>query len=126
MNERGARVLPEIEFVGGGAQEYLFHSYFSPNGRPFDLEGCTASFAVTSVLNRYGEPVISKAMTVVEGDGQTNLLRVVLEPEDTVGLAGKYLYQITVRGEDGKTDPPAQGEMVIHNNIDKRFVMGRA
>ena len=101
MNECGTRMLPEIEFVGGGAQEYLFHSYFSQNGRPFDLDGCTANFAVTPILNRYGAPVISKEMTVVNGDGetgQTNLLLVVLDPEDTV-------------------------EMYIRNNINKKFVM---
>lgn len=126
MGVNNPYILPEMEFVGGGTQDCFFHTYFFKNKRPFDLDGCVANFAVVNHLNRGGTPIISKEMTIMGEDGGStddvpNILRVTLEPDDTVELAGKYIYQITVKDARGESDPPMQGIMYIHNNIDRQF-----
>ena len=93
--------LPTIDFVGGSTQELVFHTFFSQNKKPFDLSSCTASFALINFVNKNGSPLIAKPMEVSkseDGDGTvTNVLRVVLLPEETVDLVGKFIYQITIQ-----------------------------
>ena len=93
--------LPTIDFVGGSTQELVFHTFFSQNKKPFDLSSCIASFAVINFINKNGSPLITKTMQVdksEDGDGTvTNVLRVVLQPEDTIDLVGKFIYQITIQ-----------------------------
>ena len=110
--------LPTIDFVGGSTQELVFHTFFSQNKKPFDLSSCTASFALINFVNKNGSPLIAKPMEVSkseDGDGTvTNVLRVVLLPEETVDLVGKFIYQITI-------EIPDQGIIRIANNINKSF-----
>lgn len=117
--------LPTIDFVGGSTQELVFHTFFSQNKRPFDLSACTANFAVINFVNKNGSPLISKKMEVDEsedGDGTaTNILRVVLLPEDTVDLVGKFIYQISIQDISGAVEIPDQGIIRITNNINKKF-----
>ena len=93
--------LPTIDFVGGSTQELVFHTFFSQNKKPFDLSSCTASFALINFVNKNGSPLIAKPMEVSkseDGDGTvTNVLRVVLLPEETVDLVGKFIYQSTIQ-----------------------------
>ncbi len=117
--------LPTIDFVGGSTQELVFHAFFSQNKKPFDLSSCTASFAVINFINKNGSPLISKMMEVgksEDGGGTvTNVLRVVLQPEDTVDLVGKFIYQISIQYISGEIDIPDQGIIRIANNINKNF-----
>lgn len=117
--------LPTIDFVGGSTQELVFHTFFSQNKKPFDLSSCTASFAVISFINKNGSPLIIKTMQIDKseyGDGTaTNILRVVLQPEDTVDLVGKFIYQISIQDISGDIEIPDQGILRIANNINKNF-----
>lgn len=117
--------LPTIDFVGGSTQELVFHTFFSQNRKPFDLSSCTASFAVINFINKNGSPLITKTMQVDKsevGDGTvTNVLRVVLQPEDTVDLVGKFIYQISIQDISGDIEIPDQGIIRIANNINKDF-----
>lgn len=57
-----------------------------------------------------------------DGDGTvTNVLRVVLLPEETVDLVGKFIYQITIQDISGEIEIPDQGIIRIANNINKSF-----
>ena len=113
--------LPTIDFVGGSTQELVFHTFFSQNKKPFDLSSCTASFALINFVNKNGSPLIAKPMEVSkseDGDGTvTNVLRVVLLPEETVDLVGKFIYQITIQDISGEIEIPDQGIIRIANNI---------
>lgn len=117
--------LPAVDFVGGSTQELVFHTFFGQSKRPFDLSSCSASFAVINFVNKSGAPLISKAMEIdksEDGDGTvTNILRVVLLPEETVDLVGKFIYQITIQDVSGEIEIPNQGIMLITNNINKGF-----
>ena len=117
--------LPTIDFVGGSTQELVFHTFFSQNKKPFDLSSCTASFALINFVNKNGSPLIAKPMEVSkseDGDGTvTNVLRVVLLPEETVDPVGQFIYQITIQDISGEIEIPDQGIIRIANNINKSF-----
>lgn len=51
----------------------------------------------------------------------SNVLRVVLLPEETVDLVGKFIYQITIQDISGEIEIPDQGIIRIANNINKSF-----
>ena len=116
--------LSTINVIGGSAKLLQFLAYEDKTDDPFDLSRCTANFAVTDHLNKHGEPIISKEMTVTQGDSEgeglyvNNLLEVTLDTED---LEGKFVYQITVKDEKGVTEIPAQGVMYVRTNIDKDY-----
>lgn len=96
--------------------------YFQSLNDPFDLSGCTANFSVIDFLDsRADAPLISKAMSI-EPCEDYNILRVILTPSETVQLAGKFIYQITItERKTGKIEVPSQGFLYIANNIDKGY-----
>lgn len=120
--------LPQIDFVGGSTQDFVFHTYHCQNKKAQDMSSCTANFAIINYVNRDGEPLISKEMDIgvdLDRDGEVNnVLRITLAPEDTVGLpAGKYIYQISIKDIGGDVEIPKQGIIYIIHNIQKSFVM---
>lgn len=117
--------LPELNFIGGASKVLIFHVYVNSGKRkPFGLNDCEANFAVVDFVNRNGEPVVSKQMTISMNDEGTdyNVLTVKLLPNDTVDLHGKYIYQISIRDIDGNVEDPKQGIINIHRNINKEFL----
>lgn len=124
MCEHDIYALPTVEFVGGSTQDFAFHTYFRNGARKMDLSECSAVFSVLNYANKFGEPIVSKAMTVEsDTDGAMNVLRAELSGEETVALHGKYIYQITITDADGSTDIPKQGILKIINNIDKKLIL---
>lgn len=62
-------------------------------------------------------------MTVLADDnGVESIIAVTLLPTETVGLYGKYIYQITIQDMSGETEIPSQGILGITNNIDKNII----
>lgn len=116
--------LPTVDFVGGETQDFSFNVFFYKNAKPYSLTGCKCNFSVVSFTNKMGEPIISKEMTAIFNEDQSadNVLTVTLEPEDTVDLFGKYIYQITIRDINGDAEIPKQGILYITNNINKSFI----
>lgn len=45
-----------------------------------------------------------------------------LEPQETLDLSGKYIYQISIRNDEGDVEIPKQGILLITNNINKSFM----
>lgn len=121
-------VLPTIEFVGGSSQDLVYHTYFYAGGKPFDLSSCEAFFSVIGYANRGGKALFSKKMSVgtsVLQEGEetvSNVLRVTLDPSDTVDLCGKYIYQITIRDVSGDVDIPKKGILIIEDNIARDLI----
>lgn len=116
--------LPTIDFVGGETQDLAFHAFFHSKNKPFDLTGCTSNFSVIGFTNKIGDPIITKPMQIlVSDDGDTNnILSVTIEPNETVNLSGKYIYQISIRSVEGIIEIPKQGILYITNNINKKFI----
>ena len=117
--------LPDIHFVGGESQKFLFHLK-TQGGSDFNAEHCTAGFAIISYANKHGEPIITKDADITLGtDGVMNVVVVKLEPEDTMHLYGRYIYQLTITDSiDKVTDIPGQGIIDISRNIHKDFIKG--
>lgn len=111
--------LPTIEFVGGSTQDLMFHAYFQANKRAFDLDGCSAEFAVIDYTNQDGGDLFTKPMEILDVGGQVkNTLKVTLDSEDTVDWSGKYVYQITIiDNASGDVEIPKQGIMLVYRNF---------
>lgn len=126
MNIPDRYTLPQMDFVGGSTQDLVFHCYFHIGRKPHDLSSCSANFAIVNYNHKDEEPLVSKPMTVssdpgVDG-GISNVLRVTLDPADTVDLPnGKYVYQVSIRDVSGDVEIPKHGIMHIINNINKAF-----
>ena len=119
--------LPEISFVGGTSEEFRFDVFHDEsNPQPFGLFGGTVNFSIVNIVNKNGTPLVSKAMEIVKSDDGVdfNVLRVSLEPTDTVDLFGKFVYQITIKDVDGNVDIPHQGIINISKNINRAFIRG--
>lgn len=116
--------LPTIDFVGGETQDLAFNVYFYKNKQPFSLTGCTCNFSIVSFRNKKGAPILSKQMTSIFNDAGTsdNVLTVTLQPDETVDLDGKYIYQIIIKDINGDAEIPKQGILYITNNINKAFI----
>ena len=117
--------LPTIEFVGGSTEDLRFHCYFYINKKPFDLSSCEVNFALINYVNKNGLPLVSKKMKISslsqKDDVVSNIASVTLDPVDTVDLAGKFIYQISIRDISGEIEIPQQGIAHIINNINKPF-----
>ena len=114
--------LPTLTFVAGSTQNLTYHVYWHKNHRAYDLGTTSSKFYLTEHLKRQGAPLLTKPMTVKESDrlgerGVYNVLNVVLNRQDTVGLMGKYIYQISTFDGD-KADVTYQGVMYIMDNIE--------
>lgn len=120
--------LPEIELVGGASKSLQFTLYRNGTSpTPFDFYGGSANFSVVNIVNKNGEPLISKDMQVDtstddKGEQYCNVLRVMLMPKDTVNLFGKFVYQLTLKDASGNIDIPHQGIIYIHNNINRAYI----
>lgn len=118
--------LPEIHFVGGESQHFLFN-LLTASGYEYDATNCEVGFAIINYTNKNGSPIITKNATIIDGaNGVKNVAEVKLAPTDTLYLYGRYIYQITVNGKDssgGKiSEIPGQGIIDITRNIHTEYV----
>ena len=51
-----------------------------------------------------------------------NILAVTIDPKETVGMNGKYIYQIIIKDISGDVEVPKQGIFLVVNNINKSFI----
>lgn len=114
--------LPEIHFVGGESQKFLFNLK-TPMGYDFDANECDIGFAIINYANKNGSPIITKNATVIMGiNGIKNVAQVDLSPTDTLSLYGRYIYQITAKNKDNITEIPGQGIIDIARNIHTEYI----
>lgn len=116
--------MPEIVFVSGQSNTLRWR-LFTVKNVPFNAEGCTGNFSIVDYSDKTGDPLISKPLKFFIGDdenGVKNVAVVDLIPKDTLGLAGKYIYQITIKDIDGEVEIPNQGFLLISHNINESFL----
>ena len=57
--------LPQIDFVGGSSESFIFNLYYSGDrDTPYGLVGCDANFSIINYINKNGDPVVSKKMNI--------------------------------------------------------------
>lgn len=121
---RDIYTMPEIMFVAGQSNIIRWRLFTSAK-TPFNADGCVGNFSIVDYSYPVGEPLISKPLKFSVGDFErnvTNLATVDLQPEDTLGLHGKYIYQITIKDIDGGVEIPNQGFLQIVHNINEAYV----
>lgn len=114
--------LPDWDFIGGETQKRTLVLY-KGNGSKYDIPGASAHFAIAEFVNADSNPRVAKDLPISEdADGACCVVTILLSPTETVNLAGKYLYQITIKDASGNTSIPQKGIMHIGCNIDKSFI----
>lgn len=120
--------LPEVVFVSGQSNTLRWR-LFTKAGVPYNADGCTGNFAVVDYSDQTGDPLISKSLYFIvdpdADDSETAVKHIAcvdLTPSDTLGLDGKYIYQITIKDIDGEAEIPNQGFFQITHNINESFL----
>lgn len=89
---------------------------------PYDATGATVDFALINYSNKIGIPILSKSAKIKKGEESSyNWAEVILNPQDTAALYGKYIYQLTIKDMWGDVSIPNQGIMLITKNINQLF-----
>lgn len=113
--------LPEWDFVGGETQKRSFDLQKS-NGKFYDIPNGTARLTVVEFTNSDTAPVLQKETPVTaNADGKACVVTFSLAASDTLTMAGKYIYQVTVKDGNGNAKH-SQGRMIVTRNIDKGFL----
>ena len=106
--------LEELSLIAGTKYDLTFSIY--QNGELISLIGATVNW----ILSHYGstEEVLTKAgtilLTTMSPFGTSSLgVEIILEPEDTINLRGKFIQQLSITDFDGSTFIPVQGVVTI-------------
>lgn len=114
--------LPQDHFVAGQTCKYAWR-LLRESGQPFNANGCEGVFSLIDYSHKDNEPILTKTIEFIMGDeGLMNIATVSLDPQDTLYLDGKYIYQISIKDLEGNVEIPNQGLLYISNNIHKSFV----
>lgn len=115
--------MPEIMFVSGQSKTIRWRLFKSKN-IPFNAERCSGNFSVVDYSDKTGDTLISKSLTFSkDDDGVLSIATVNLSSSDTIGLYGKYIYQITIKDRyNNDAEIPNQGILLIFHNINEQYL----
>lgn len=115
--QKSVYTLPELQFVGGSSKEIKLRLKME-SGAFYHGDSSTLFFSIVNYSNKTDIPLVHKTVSLTENeDGIYCIATILLEPEDTKYLAGKFVYQVTIVDEDGNSDIPNQGIIYIAKNI---------
>ena len=106
--------LEDIRIVGGDYKEFPIHVRDNDRGGLMDVANLQMNFSVALYQNRYGAPVIAKNLSISTDDPTAFLL--VLYPEETKDLSGKYVYQLSIKTPNDKQES-FQGFLYVDKNL---------
>lgn len=93
--------LPEYSMTAGESKHITIPIYNTAK-KQIDASGMTARFSISDFVNIATAPLVTKNCSVIAQEGELMaVLFVALEPEDTVDIHGKYIYQITAKDFQG-------------------------
>lgn len=107
--------IPDISFVGGSQQEYIFHFYESDLVTPVSISWVTQ---IIFSATKFGEPnnVLMSVNGTKINEPPYNSIRIIILDADTLELYGKFVYQI-VLSDSYSAVRPIQGLLNIHKQI---------
>lgn len=114
-------ILPELSFIGGESQELVFR-LFLQNREPLDASNIECEMSVVAYGNYITEPIVKKIGTSVIGNKNISYAKITLDAADTVGLSGKFIYQISLKDKLGNVEL-FQGIMLIFGNTHCDFIL---
>jgi len=98
--------LNEISFIGGSTYTIKF-VVTNQSGSSVDLTGATCSWKLAPFGSDY--VILSKTGSIVS----TNSFEIILSPDETSDLSGKYSHQPLILFPSGVTIIPAQGIITV-------------
>lgn len=115
--------LPPFMLVGGETECLKFY-LTTDSGMAYSADGCSVSFALIPYSNQDGTPVIVKdAVISSDSSGNSCYASVTLAPADTVRLHGRYIYQVSIKDDNGVVEIPGLGIIDIVRNIQPSFIL---
>lgn len=116
--------LPELSFISGESQNLVFR-LFTEQNQPVDAGDITCSLSAIPYGNINAVPVLTKSGVIVNAGGNEKAyIKVLLEPNDTISLSGKYIYQISLKDYLDNIEL-YQGILTIFHNVDKNFISNK-
>lgn len=112
--------LPAYHMIAGESKQFTIPIYDSYD-RQIDATGMTARFAICGYVNPNMEPFVIKQCNVTPCENGVAVLSTSIDPDDTVNLTGKFLYQITAKDASGDFGV-MRGALYIHPNGDKSAI----
>lgn len=111
--------LPEWNMVAGESKIRTITLRNEETGNPYNLEGATAVFTVVDFVNFEADALVSNREVPIAADnnGVFCLCTLTLNPEDTEGEYGKYIYQISITDAFGHCSKP-RGVLYITGSKD--------
>lgn len=106
--------LDEINIIGGDYKEFPIKIHDNDRGGLMDVTDLKLNFSLVDYGKRYESPIITKDCEVSSDDEKAFIL--VLHPDDTKNLAGKYVYQLSVKAPNEKEES-FQGILNVNKNI---------
>lgn len=106
--------LGKINIIGGDYKEFPIRIHDDDRGGMMEVTDLKLNFALLDYNQRYEKPIITKDCEIDPSDNKAFLL--TLRPEETKDLAGKYIYQLSVRTPNNKQES-FQGELIVNKNI---------
>lgn len=94
--------LPVFRLVAGSTKTLYFPLY-GHNGQVIDVQNMTGTLAMADYVNRN---IVLNPMscTVVEDEMLgAHVFTMTLDPDDTMNLQGRYIYQLTISTLEGVT-----------------------
>lgn len=119
--------LPQInDFIGGDSRELIF-TVTNEEKRPLDVSSMSMLFSLIESGNKFGSPILEKkCFPALNGEHQVTCdFKVKLEPKDTAGLAGKFIYQLSVADHQGDVRT-GQGVLIINKNINEKGTLSQS
>ena len=120
--------MPDIEMYGGDTLPWEV-TLIRDDGTYFSVDtasACVFTLTVTPFNTSSGcgenativEPILTKTGVVESGTGDVAVVVFTFDEDDTIGLRGKFVYQIEVKhGEDLRV---SQGCLYIKQNINRQ------
>lgn len=106
--------LGELSFIGGDHKTINVRLSDLDNGGYIKNSNATVTFSIVEFSNRFGTPNLTLVCEPSSVDEEVFILE--LTSDDTKGMHGKYIYQLTAELPNGKTES-FQGVAIIEKNI---------
>ena len=111
--------LPEWNMVAGESKVRTITLRNEETGRLYNLEGATAVLTVVDFVNFAADTLVRREIPITANeDGTFCLCTLTLNPEDTEGEYGKYIYQVALTDEAGHRSKPRGILYIAHANED--------
>lgn len=109
--------LPPESMIAGTTKKLVLYLYTHNLKKQIDANGMVARFVLTDYVNPSNAPLVTKSCIVSVPEGEKlAVINVQLDRQDTLHLAGKYIYQVTINDDD--TIEALKGILDIGCNID--------